>query len=63
MKSLGAHLKAQTKVMEDLDFTHEEIHGKNSHAWFVDWEYRDESCYYWLNKGKSNMWENYSELD
>ena len=59
MPSLGAHLKAQTKVMEYLGFNHEEIYGKNSHAWFVDWEYRDKSCYYWLSKEKSMIWKYY----
>jgi len=58
MLSLGAHLKAQTKVMKNLGFDHEEIYGKNSHKWFVDWEYRDKSCYYWLSKEKSVIWKN-----
>ena len=56
--SLGGYLKKQTEVMEDLDFTHEEIQGRNTHTWFVDWEEGDE-CSYWLGKEKSKMWERY----
>ena len=56
--SLGNYLHKQTEVMKDLDFTHEEIHGRNTHAWFVDWEKGDEFSY-WLSKEKSNMWERY----
>ena len=49
--SLGGHLKAQTKVMDDLG-----MDWRVGHTWFVSWDDNSGLCRYWLEESRAKVW-------